>query len=745
MADSFLHDSTHGSRGSEEAPTSSPGASSAAPSLAHVSADNFSTQTAFPLDETIERPIPENREELFNELRLDLVRPEALLYHRGQAACLIEFFKTTEGMLVDSPMDSGKTFMALVAASSYLQADDKVLFLTPQRHLVTQVIESAKNILFVSEDEVCAATGSEGEKGRTKLYSRSGALLIVATPEGIRNDLKSGVLDPNIFGLVVFDEAHKAKGFYAYVPVAEKFKTARTRQLVMSGTPVSADSDMISALKDQDSDRLGRGKRERTYELMRCLGVGRSHRVEYPDKFLESKVFREEVRPEVTRAVQKLLKIGERIYNDLLVEFKEHSEMKGMVNFLCLSEKGKFRFPHQPPLMRFTNEIVGRLNNEPSVENSDSRVGKSRKGGVCDEAAIEEEPQLAMAFVEELSGEVETSVDIIEKSTLRKVTSLCYELQEVCRLNVALVDHGKYRFLSRVADKLIDLKLSASTGSESKYKKSLYESRELDDAFTEIAGSIEGSGSFDPQSINLSSLETPFACLTGSSSWNSSWAEFSSQVLAPNEIYGKTQAERKKNFLTRAQDILQNNVEFIDSAVESKLISLLREHIQRGERDGFLVFVDHTQDALFLQGRLRTQLSDCGTSIEVFHGKLKAGEAEQIKTNFNKGGIDILIATQSMTHGHHVKARIGIVISQTSQSNVLAQRLGRIGRDDKVLENTEGAGNKPQPDLFSLQGAGMYYLMSSGSRSERIFEKGKVGYEATGQGKVGAALRVKLE
>ena len=63
--------------------------------------------------------------------------------------------------------------------------------------------------------------------------------LFFMTPETMRNDLESGFAPINDIVLVVFDEAHRASGNYAYVEIVNLMKEARAvfRILALSATP----------------------------------------------------------------------------------------------------------------------------------------------------------------------------------------------------------------------------------------------------------------------------------------------------------------------------------------------------------------------------------------------------------------------------------------------------------------------------------------------------------------------------
>ena len=51
-----------------------------------------------------------------------------------------------------------------------------------------------------------------------------GNSVVCATPEITRNDIKRNMVDLEQFSLVIFDEAHRAVGDYAYTTIASHFK-----------------------------------------------------------------------------------------------------------------------------------------------------------------------------------------------------------------------------------------------------------------------------------------------------------------------------------------------------------------------------------------------------------------------------------------------------------------------------------------------------------------------------------------
>ncbi|MFQ6013267.1 MAG: DEAD/DEAH box helicase, partial [Thermoplasmata archaeon] len=165
--------------------------------------------------------------------------------------------------LVVLPTGMGKTVVALLVLAERLrQGAGRVLFLAPTKPLVEQHAAFLRARLR-DEIETGVLTGEVAPADRewTWVHDR----IVVSTPQVVRNDLKYGRTDLEAFGLLVFDEAHRAVGDYAYVQVGEAYKAQKG--LVM-GTTASPGSDP-----------------ERILEVARNLGIeGVEIRTEYdPD------------------------------------------------------------------------------------------------------------------------------------------------------------------------------------------------------------------------------------------------------------------------------------------------------------------------------------------------------------------------------------------------------------------------------------------------------------------------------
>lgn len=152
-----------------------------------------------------------------------------------------------ENCVVVLPTGLGKTAVALQVIASHMAScsDDgpaAVLFLAPTRVLVNQHHEFLQNALTI--DDISIVTGEDAAARRKKLW---GASVVCATPEIARNDLRRGMISPDTFGLVIFDEAHRTVGDYAYSAIAQMLEPAGPRILGMTAT-LPSDKDRATEI-----------------------------------------------------------------------------------------------------------------------------------------------------------------------------------------------------------------------------------------------------------------------------------------------------------------------------------------------------------------------------------------------------------------------------------------------------------------------------------------------------------------
>jgi len=137
-----------------------------------------------------------------------------------------------QNCLVVLPTGLGKTVVALQVIADYLsKGTGGVLFLAPTRVLVHQHYEFLKNNLTIQD--IALVTGEDLINKRKKLWMNS---VICATPEITKNDLDRQIVSPDQFSLVIFDEAHRTIGDYAYAGIAERFVSSNAIIMGMTAT-----------------------------------------------------------------------------------------------------------------------------------------------------------------------------------------------------------------------------------------------------------------------------------------------------------------------------------------------------------------------------------------------------------------------------------------------------------------------------------------------------------------------------
>jgi len=134
--------------------------------------------------------------------------------------------------LVVLPTGLGKTVIALMVLIARLNRG-KVLFLAPTKPLVEQHASFLENVLADSTI-VATFTGEILPERRRELWEE--AKIVVSTPQVIENDLLSRRISLRDVSLVIFDEAHRAVGNYAYVYIAERYQRERSDRLVLGIT-----------------------------------------------------------------------------------------------------------------------------------------------------------------------------------------------------------------------------------------------------------------------------------------------------------------------------------------------------------------------------------------------------------------------------------------------------------------------------------------------------------------------------
>ncbi|MBU3904860.1 MAG: DEAD/DEAH box helicase [Nanoarchaeota archaeon] len=152
--------------------------------------------------------------------------------------------------LVVLPTGTGKTNISVLLAANRLEKypDSKILIISPTRPLCAQHQKSFEDYFKIIGD-ITLVTGIIKPEDRKKIYEDS--IIVIATPQTIENDLRSGVIDLKDFSMLTVDEAHKAVGSYAYTYVAKTYmkQSQFPRILALTASPGST-NEKINKIRD---------------------------------------------------------------------------------------------------------------------------------------------------------------------------------------------------------------------------------------------------------------------------------------------------------------------------------------------------------------------------------------------------------------------------------------------------------------------------------------------------------------
>jgi len=182
--------------------------------------------------------------------------------------------------LVVIPTGLGKTIIAIMLFKHLIEkkANAKILFLAPTKPLVEQHYESINKFLHV---DCIAITGQIPQKKRNKLIEEN--QIIIATPQTIANDLAT--LNIN-FDCIVFDEAHKAQGLYAYTIIAKRYE--KSLKIGLTASPGTKRSEVKEVLSNLGIENL-EVKTENDPDVVSYVHDTKTYwvKVELPEQLLE--------------------------------------------------------------------------------------------------------------------------------------------------------------------------------------------------------------------------------------------------------------------------------------------------------------------------------------------------------------------------------------------------------------------------------------------------------------------------
>ena len=111
---------------------------------------------------------------------------------------------------------------------------EKIVITAPTVGLVEQQRRMILERIEIDETRVSTYTGSDRPVKRGKIWKD--AVIIIATPQVIRNDVDSGLINLSNVGLLIIDEAHHAKGNHATAQVADRYRSQATTPWLVAAT-----------------------------------------------------------------------------------------------------------------------------------------------------------------------------------------------------------------------------------------------------------------------------------------------------------------------------------------------------------------------------------------------------------------------------------------------------------------------------------------------------------------------------
>ncbi|MCK5473833.1 MAG: DEAD/DEAH box helicase family protein [Candidatus Aenigmarchaeota archaeon] len=163
-----------------------------------------------------------------------MLKKNAIQKRVYQETIIIESSK--KNSLVVLPTGMGKTVIALGVAAIQLEKfkEKKILFLAPTKPLVVQHKKSFIDLTNIPEEKMCVLTGLESPKKREEIWKNNNVFF--ATPQVVQNDIITGKETLADFSFVIFDEAHRAAGNYAYTYIAKKYMENAKKPLILGLT-----------------------------------------------------------------------------------------------------------------------------------------------------------------------------------------------------------------------------------------------------------------------------------------------------------------------------------------------------------------------------------------------------------------------------------------------------------------------------------------------------------------------------
>jgi len=154
-----------------------------------------------------------------------------------------------DSTLVVLPTGMGKTIVALMVIAEVLhRKGGKVVLMAPTKPLVDQHRRTLESCL--RNVPVTLMDGGTDPRKRASLWKES--TVVVSTPQCVANDLDNGRITLEDVHLIIYDEAHRGVGNYAYVKVAQHYRPLQRLSMGITASPGSDASRIQEVCENMD-------------------------------------------------------------------------------------------------------------------------------------------------------------------------------------------------------------------------------------------------------------------------------------------------------------------------------------------------------------------------------------------------------------------------------------------------------------------------------------------------------------
>ncbi len=235
-----------------------------------------------------------------------MINPRSLQRRMYQQTIFMKTAKSNS--LVVLPTGLGKTVIGLLVGTYRLSANpkSKILFLAPTRPLVEQHLKTFRELVTFPAEDLVLLTGQVSPEVRARQWV-SGQIFF-ATPQVVENDLIMNRINLSEFSLIIFDEAHRAVGNYAYVFIAEEYvrRSKQAQILALTASP-GAEKEKIQEVCKNLHIAVVEIRTDTSPDVRPYIQTTEVEwrRVQLPPKFKEVKVHFERLFADQIRTIQE--------------------------------------------------------------------------------------------------------------------------------------------------------------------------------------------------------------------------------------------------------------------------------------------------------------------------------------------------------------------------------------------------------------------------------------------------------